>query len=128
MRNPVHVCVRLKRSAAGGVDPQRGAGTKEGRAPPEGAVNTGADAGEAATRHEVPTKLQNFYMDLPAPRKLAFLKDFLVMPEVRQGKTIVFFLTCACVDYFYSLLRELVDNPEASHDQKNKKRQKHNKK
>merc|ERR1711933_36417 len=111
MRNPVHVCVRRK--------------AEEGQKPPASGDGAAAgDTGGASTRHEVPTKLQNFYIGLAAPQKLAFLKDFLEMPEVRRGKTIVFFLTCACVDYFHGLLRELLEGQESEPGKKGKKRQK----
>merc|ERR1719277_2267716 len=39
MRNPVHVCVRLKRAAAGGTDPQRPAEAQDGSVPSEAAAN-----------------------------------------------------------------------------------------
>jgi len=95
MRNPVHVCVRRKQADE----------TK--------AVEDGQEAAPAApsnsTRHELPAKLKNFYVTLPAPEKLDHLLRFLTSPEVRKGKTIVFFLTCACVDFFHTLLRRQID-------------------
>jgi len=91
MRNPVHVCVKLKK--------------------PESEEANGAKKIEkqTKTRHELPSKLQNFFVQIPASEKLEFLFRFLQSAEVQKGKAIVFFLTCACVDYFHAMLRELVD-------------------
>lgn len=111
MRNPVHVCVRRKQAE----DPK--------------AVEDGKDATPAATsastKHELPSKLQNFFVVLPAPEKLSYLLRFLTSPEVRKGKTIIFFLTCACVDYWHVLLRQHLDRAEQGSEKgkkKNKKR------
>lgn len=64
--------------------------------------------------HELPTKLSNYFLQLPATERFGFLRHFLQVPEVRNGKTIVFFLTCATVDYFHVLLRDLIDLRRAS--------------
>eukprot|EP00928_Gymnodinium_smaydae_P070358 TRINITY_DN54204_c0_g1_i1.p1 TRINITY_DN54204_c0_g1~~TRINITY_DN54204_c0_g1_i1.p1 ORF type:complete len:700 (-),score=166.91 TRINITY_DN54204_c0_g1_i1:52-2151(-) len=105
MRNPVHVCVKLKKAA----QDASGQGDKDKAAAPQG-----NDAGgSTGSRHEVPSKLENYFLTLAAPQRLAFLKHFLERPDVRKGKTIVFFLTCACVDYFHALLREVVEGEAA---------------
>jgi len=82
MRNPVHVCVRRKQAdtpkdqaLAGGENSQEAAPSSSG-----------------GTRHELPAKLQNFFTVLAAPSKIGFLIRFLALPEVRKGKTIIFFL------------------------------------
>lgn len=98
MRNPVHVCVRRK-SVANESAP-KGDGTSGQDATP-GVEESGGSSGSTGLRHEVPTKLQNFVLELPATQKIGFLLRFLQSPEVRRGKTIVFFLTCACVDFFH---------------------------
>lgn len=123
MRNPVHVCVRAKRAApgeaaaktpssvaAGGDDQGKGAFSGGGDNSSSSGVPAAATTG-ASPRHELPSKLQNFVLSLPAPQKLGFLARFLEALEVRRGKTIVFFLTCACVDFFHAVLRDLVDTP-----------------
>eukprot|EP00927_Polykrikos_kofoidii_P056420 TRINITY_DN50537_c0_g1_i1.p1 TRINITY_DN50537_c0_g1~~TRINITY_DN50537_c0_g1_i1.p1 ORF type:complete len:759 (+),score=147.71 TRINITY_DN50537_c0_g1_i1:75-2351(+) len=113
MRNPVHVCVRLKKpsqqdalkddtvsqKSSSSTAPANAADDRLGAKPAE---ETEASTGK--TRHEMPTKLQNYVVTLPARQKLGFLRAFLDMPEVKNGKTIVFFLTCACVDLFYTFL------------------------
>jgi len=107
MRNPVHVCVRLKKA-------------DDAAAAAAGGEESAGSAAAKQTRHEVPSKLQNHFISLEAHRKIGFLKRFLEAPEVRRGKTIVFFVTCACVDHFHSMLRHLVDAEEGG--KKGKKR------
>mmetsp|Transcript_28540 Transcript_28540/g.94693 ORF Transcript_28540/g.94693 Transcript_28540/m.94693 type:complete len:715 (-) Transcript_28540:91-2235(-) len=120
MRNPVHVCVRRK--AAAPVPAIEG--EKEGEKEGEGEAKKGAAAASASkppsghSGHELPTKLENFYLILPAAEKLSWLVRFLQTPEVRKGKVIIFFLTCACVDFFFALLRDLIDRIAAAQQQK----------
>jgi len=137
MRNPVHVCVRLKRPAPGGDDGSaageaRAAASSSGTAAAEekpaaeapskaAAVSSTASAGVGPS-HELPAKLQNFYVRLPAAQRLCFLRDFLESADVRRGKTIVFFLTCACVDYFHTVLRHLIDGSGAAQGTRKRKR------
>jgi hypothetical protein len=53
----------------------------------------------------MPEKLQNFASVIPLQHKLAALVWFL--QQHRQEKLIVYFLTCATVDYMYAVLSEL---------------------
>ncbi|CAE7602932.1 DDX55 [Symbiodinium sp. CCMP2592] len=117
MRNPVHVCVRLKRTGHESL-PQIKACKKGPEAIADGEVEDSERekaSPEKESRpppssgHELPTKLSNYFLQIPAPERLGFLRHFLRAPEVRGGKTIIFFLTCATVDYFHVLLRDLVD-------------------
>lgn len=135
MRNPVHVCVRRRNSQAdasavaaidGAADRAGGAGHALGEvvAERDGRAAVPADCQIVGTRHELPTKLVNFFAIVPAPHKLRFLLQFLQLPDVRNGKTIIFFLTCACVDFFYALLRELVDRKAAARQKVGKKKKK----
>jgi len=100
MRNPVHVCVRRKQQASAG--------------PGGGGEGKPAATPLAITNHELPSRLSNFYAVVPAAKKLSLLVDFLRHPDVRKSKTIIFFLSCACVDYFHALLRELIDGGGAA--------------
>ena len=113
MRNPVHVCVRLKRPGQESIQPQQKVRKKGPEAIADGTVEDAAEETKDESRpvpgHELPTKLSNYYLQVPAPERLGFLRHFLRAPEVRSHKTIVFFLTCATVDYFHVLLRDLVD-------------------
>lgn len=110
MRNPVHVCVKLKKQ-----EPEEANGAKKKRDKPKE---------KAANCHELPSKLQNFFVQVPASEKLEFLFRFLQSAEVQKGKAIVFFLTCACVDYFHAMLRELVDVRRCAAQSKDKKKKK----
>jgi ATP-dependent RNA helicase DDX55/SPB4 len=83
-----------------------------------------AQSEKGATRFELPTALQNYFITLRAPERLAFLKDFLQAPEVRRGKTIIFLSTCASVDLFHGLLRRIVDKPSKPGKKKDKRLQK----
>ncbi|CAE7577715.1 DDX55 [Symbiodinium sp. CCMP2456] len=125
MRNPVHVCVRLKRT--GHESPPQIKACKKGpEAIADGEVEDTApeeDRQESrpSSGHELPTKLSNYYLQIPAPDRLGFLRHFLHAPEVCGGKTIVFFLTCATVDYFHVLLRDLVDGRSGAKRARSKK-------
>ncbi|XP_073999366.1 ATP-dependent RNA helicase DDX55 [Rhodnius prolixus] len=54
-----------------------------------------------------PKELINFYKICSPDKKLAFLISFL-KEEGLHKKYIIFFLTCACVEYFFILLKELL--------------------
>lgn len=85
-----------------------------------------AEPEKTSAGHELPTKLSNYYLQLAAPQRLEFLRNFLQAPDVRQSKTIIFFLTCASVDYFHLLLRELVDGGAAAKGKNKPKKRKSN--
>eukprot|EP00930_Biecheleria_cincta_P076162 TRINITY_DN63379_c0_g1_i1.p1 TRINITY_DN63379_c0_g1~~TRINITY_DN63379_c0_g1_i1.p1 ORF type:complete len:724 (-),score=175.27 TRINITY_DN63379_c0_g1_i1:312-2483(-) len=118
MRNPVHVCVRLKRTAP--AEPSTGQELKIRKKGPEAIADATKEPGPTEDKeetpkdpgHELPTKLSNYVLRLPATHKLGFLRRFLQAENVRRSKTIIFFHTCACVDYFHLLLRELVDGSQ----------------
>ena len=114
MRNPVHVCVRLKRPAAAAAGGELKVRKK--------ALEAIEDKEERPS-HELPTKLSNYHLQLKATERLGFLRHFLQREEVRKGKTIVFFLTCATVDYFHVLLRQLIDVKGGKKGKKSEARQ-----
>ena len=60
-----------------------------------------------------PQSLHNYYHVLSPALKLTFLIDFLLAH--RHEKVIVFFLTCACVDYFHLLLTQLPSSSPLSY-------------
>lgn len=84
LRNPVRVTVRDAVNAAA-----RAAGDKTGK---------------------LPTQLQLLYRVCPVDAKLWHLVNFI--REHSTCKMIVYFLTCACVDFYESALKELL--PESS--------------
>ena len=128
MRNPVHVCVRLKRTGHESL-PQIKACKKGPEAIADGEVedtereraSPEKESRPPSSGHELPTKLSNYFLQIPAPERLGFLRHFLRAPEVRGGKTIIFFLTCATVDYFHVLLRDLVDGRNGAKRARSKK-------
>ena len=84
LRNPVRVTVRDALNAAA-----KAAGEKTGK---------------------LPTQLQLLYRVCPIDAKLWHFVNFL--KEHRECKLIVYFLTCACVDFYESALKEML--PEAN--------------
>lgn len=110
MRNPAHICVKQQKKEAqpppqepepnGKVDCKKKSIEEKEPEKPLGQENNA----QQATHHEVPSTLQNFHLVLPLEKKMDFLVSFLQKPEVRSGKTIIFFLTCACVDFFCAAL------------------------
>jgi len=128
MRNPVHVCVRLKRPEKQDVVPETGKendGGTEGGASASTAGKNVESGSTSRPSHELPSKLQNFYVNMPASQKLGFLRKFLQSPEVRKGKTVIFFLTCASVDFFHLAIRPLLDTESKKDGKQTRKRKRH---
>lgn len=71
--------------------------------------STSCDASEKqSTGHQIPGGLQNYYALIRRSDKVAFLLKFLFSQVFGGGsKCIVFFLTCASVNFFYSALTQL---------------------
>lgn len=68
-----------------------------------------AEAGATApSQDRTPDSLRNYYVICDAQKKLAHLSDTLcaLRRDSRQCKVIVYFLTCACVDYFAKVFAE----------------------
>lgn len=82
LRNPVKITVRVQYKSQG----QQLVGTD----------------GEAPSHQAIPSTLTNYYSIVNAEDKLFHLVNFL--KQHKDKKVIVFFLTCACVDYFYRIL------------------------
>lgn len=85
LRNPVRVTVRDALNAAA-----KAAGDKTGK---------------------LPTQLQLLYRICPVDAKMWHLVNFL--KEHENCKVIVYFLTCACVDFYESALKELMPESNA---------------
>ncbi|XP_053961829.1 probable ATP-dependent RNA helicase DDX55 homolog [Anastrepha ludens] len=51
-----------------------------------------------------PAKLQNFYKIIEPEEKFLALLHFLRSPQTAQGKVMVFFPTCACVEYWMAIM------------------------
>ncbi|MCL4122166.1 UNVERIFIED_CONTAM: hypothetical protein GTU68_048404 [Idotea baltica] len=59
---------------------------------------------KASHNFRTPLSLQNFYMNMEADVKIGVLVKLL--KERENEKTMVFFLTCACVEYFFDVLQK----------------------
>ncbi|XP_017142576.1 probable ATP-dependent RNA helicase DDX55 homolog [Drosophila miranda] len=55
-----------------------------------------------------PARLQNFYRIVEPEQKFVALLQFLSSPATRTGKVMVFFPTCACVEYWAEALPPLL--------------------
>ena len=88
LRNPVRVTVRDAASQAAA----------------KAATAAGAPATSAAARGKLPAQLRLTYKICPVDRRLWHLREFLRGGDARGKKTIAYFLTCACVDYFATAL------------------------
>ncbi len=123
MRNPVVVDVAISSSSAPGMarpspdrDASRIASRERGDEGEEerGVDDDDDDAGEAnddakrrRSRQEqaTPSSLTNYYLICPIDEKLSRLASFI--SQHPSEKVIVFFLTCACVEYYGAVLRRL---------------------
>jgi hypothetical protein len=104
MRNPVTICVKVQRvgvAAPAGAD---GSGGVDGGGDGSGDVSAaaGAGAGTGVQVVKTPATLSNFFLTAPYDRKPAELVAFLAAHA--SEKTIVFFLTCAAVDFYSRVL------------------------
>ncbi|KAF8508395.1 DEAD-domain-containing protein [Gautieria morchelliformis] len=88
LRNPVRVVVK--------VEAKRGVKRKAGD--------------EVTSERRVPASLQNFFVECRASEKLVQLLRIIAHEQQHHGsaKFIVYFATCACVDYFYRILPALL--------------------
>lgn len=51
-----------------------------------------------------PSRLQNFYKIVEASDKFIALLDFLNSPSIQEAKIMIFFPTCACVEYWAGVM------------------------
>jgi len=96
LRNPVRITVRVQYKTK--APHEQGV---------EGVTGDGTSVGHQAT----PSSLHNYYSVVPAKERLFRLVDFLI--EHKDKKVIVFFLTCATVEYIHHCLGEF--KPIAEH-------------
>ena len=88
LRNPVKISVRV-----------------------ENKRNKGGIGDHDSIFRAIPASLQVHYMIVPADEKLGMLVEFIKRQNAKTtSKFIVYFLTCACVDYFGKVLKALLDD------------------
>ncbi|EER09221.1 ATP-dependent RNA helicase dbp7, putative [Perkinsus marinus ATCC 50983] len=64
--------------------------------------------GNPSTTYDLPKGLENYYKVMPQREKLAWMKRFVESrTKGNSSKILVFFLTCASVDYHYAILNEV---------------------
>ncbi|KAI0372859.1 DEAD-domain-containing protein [Pilatotrama ljubarskyi] len=70
---------------------------------------------EVIEERRIPANLQNYYMPCPASEKLVQLTRIIrhEIEHQQSARFIVYFATCACVDYFYRVLSPLLPSDTA---------------
>ena len=113
MRNPVVVDVAISAGGPAAVPPAaRGGATRnegdddsgDGEGDDDDAVEEAHDPKRQRDQQQqaTPASLTNYYLICPLDEKLCRLASFL--SQHPSDKVIVFFLTCACVEYYASVL------------------------
>uniref|UniRef100_A0A095AGR0 ATP-dependent RNA helicase n=1 Tax=Schistosoma haematobium TaxID=6185 RepID=A0A095AGR0_SCHHA len=82
-------------------------------------------ANNQSLQQRIPSALQNFYTIVETDEKISLIVRFILMH--RKEKILIFFATCACVDYFYCILKGLLSLKQSKriqrlHGKLNKKR------
>ena len=92
LRNPVVVNVTVD--------------AKKDTAPRDASDGSDGGAASAADTISTPSSLRNYYVVSPLEEKISRLAAFLV--QHKDEKTVVFFLTCSCVDFYGNALQHLL--------------------
>lgn len=74
-------------------------------------ANSKAEGSKKSGSTYTPTTLTNYYLVTKLEEKISRLVEFL--KSHRHEKTIVFFLTCACVDFYGNTLQRLLDKTKS---------------
>jgi ATP-dependent RNA helicase DDX55/SPB4 len=104
MRNPAIISVKVKAKAIGG-----GAGGGGGGAGGAGGALTAA-VPSSSTTTATPVRLSNFYVCCESNEKLGAL--LLFVKRHPESKIVVFFATCAGVDFYTKILAEMLGKGE----------------
>jgi ATP-dependent RNA helicase DDX55/SPB4 len=73
----------------------------------EGDSSNGEEAASVGKAQATPSSLTNYYLVTPVEEKLSRLVSFL--SSHRDEKIIVFFLTCACVEFYGAALQKVLE-------------------
>ena len=106
MRNPVLINVQV--AAAPTPGNESSTSDKTGA---ENQALTKKDKKSGSSTAYTPTSLTNYYLVTKLEEKISRLVEFL--KSHRHEKTIVFFLTCACVDFYGNTLQHLLDKTKS---------------
>ena len=102
MRNPVLINVQVAAAPTPGSE----SSTSDKTGADSQALTTKDKKSGSSTAY-TPTSLTNYYLVTKLEEKISRLVEFL--KSHRHEKTIVFFLTCACVDFYGNTLQQLLD-------------------
>lgn len=105
MRNPVLINVQV--AANPGADTSPSKGDESSSHAKDKALTKSSGSKQSSGSTYTPTSLTNYYLVTNLEEKISRLVAFL--QSHRNEKTIVFFLTCACVDFYGSALKQLLD-------------------
>jgi len=108
MRNPVWIDVTVTTGGSHGDDDDDNSDVKEGFDKDGGTIKNKKSLPSVV--QATPSTLTNYYVVTPLEEKLSRLVAFL--RQHAQEKTIVFFLTCACVDFFGTALQQVMKDDE----------------
>lgn len=138
VRNPVRVTVEnVSQGEAKSAEAKKVEGDHENTAIADAEIEdgearaekSGEEAVAPAPKNAVPESLKNYFLELSPAQKLPFLQQLFTRKKkstndasnqnpflaAAPGKTIVFFLTCASVDLYATLLRNLGVKLEKMH-------------
>ena len=114
MRNPVLINVQVAAAPTPGSE----SSTSDKTGADSQALTTKDKKSGSSTAY-TPTSLTNYYLVTKLEEKISRLVEFL--KSHRHEKTIVFFLTCACVDFYGNTLQHLLDKTKSKKHAKGSK-------
>ena len=110
MRNPVLINVQVAAVPAPVAADESSALTKS-NTKNQASAKSSKQSGSSSSTAYTPTTLTNYYLVVKLEEKICRLAAFL--QSHRHEKIIVFFLTCACVDFYGSALQRLLDTTKS---------------
>jgi ATP-dependent RNA helicase DDX55/SPB4 len=109
MRNPVLINVTVAVAPSTRISEPALGDSKEMKQPSK---SERARVSSASTTTYTPTSLTNYFLVTKLEEKMSRLVSF--MQSHRKEKIIVFFLTCACVEFFGSALQQILNDTKKS--------------
>jgi ATP-dependent RNA helicase DDX55/SPB4 len=129
MRNPVLVNVQVAAATAAAAQEavaeskSQASGNKNASSSSDSSKSSASPVAASTSSGYTPTSLTNYYMLTKLEEKMSRFVAFL--QSHRDQKMIVFFLTCACVDFYGNVLQKILsseDEANNSHTKKTKKK------
>ena len=107
MRNPVLVHVQVAQKSQSSISPTPSDLTSKSR---DGDLGTKKSPLSTLAPIYTPTSLTNYYLVTKLEEKLSRVASFI--QSHRKEKMIVFFLTCACVEFFGGAMQQIFDKDD----------------